>query len=246
MQRDGDVATVRFTTETGVNVFSSAVIDELGSQIEQIAADASIRFVVFRGAGKTFVAGADIREMAQLDEPAAREFSRRGQRVFDEIERMPQVTFAAINGHALGGGCELALACDFRIMVRSAKIGQPESRLGLIPGWGGTQRLPRLVGPAHARRLMMSGEPISAEHAQRIGLVDEVVLDEGALDPSLAMWFAQMRNGSPNAITLIKQAMVEANETQCFGRCFACRESREGMQAFLNKRPACWMEAREA
>jgi enoyl-CoA hydratase len=234
------VTTIRFVTGEGVAIFSSRVMGELGTIVERVAEDAHSRFVVFRGEGKTFLAGADIAEMAHFDEDRGHAFSKHGHNVFDAIESLPQVTIAAINGHALGGGCELALACDFRIAAAAAKLGQPESRLGVIPGWGGTRRLPRIVGPARARRLMFTGENITAEEALRIGLVDEVVPTPENLDPALARWFAALSAGSPAAITRIKRAMLHDDEVDQFGLCFNCSDTKEGLGAFLEKRPPTW------
>jgi enoyl-CoA hydratase len=156
------------------------------------------------------------------------------------IEMMPQVSYAAINGHALGGGCELALACDFRIMAKAARIGLPESNLGLIPGWGGTQRLPELIGPAKARQLLFSGEQITAERALQIGLVDEVVAGPDDLEPALQRWNEAICKGAPNAIVRIKRALFSGDEIHQFGCCFSCDDAREGMKAFLQKRAPNW------
>lgn len=239
--RNEDVATIQFASEKGVNVFSTAVIESLGEHIARIAESPDTRYVVMRGSSRTFVAGADIKEMSGFDEKAAREFAERGHRVFDAIERLPQVTLAAITGHALGGGSELALACDFRLATKRATIGQPESRLGLIPGWGGTSRLVRLIGRSKALKLMLSGEHVGAEDALKIGLVDEVVADEEELNAILPRWFAWMRQGSPRSIARIKRALLGEDETTLFSRCFSCDEGKEGMRAFVEKRPAQWM-----
>lgn len=238
---DGPVATFTLTTPTGVNILSSSVLGALGQHVQRLAEDAATRFVVFRGNGKTFAAGADIAQMSHFDEGDGHAYSKNGHHVFDAIAALPQVTFAALNGHALGGGCELALACDFRLAAAGAKLGQPESRLGLVPGWGGTLRLPRLVGPAVAKRLMFSGEQISAEEALQMGLIDEVVPTADALGPALAKWFDRIKPGSPAAIRRIKHAMLHNDETKQFALCFSCSDAKEGMAAFLEKRPAAWM-----
>ncbi|RMF85252.1 MAG: enoyl-CoA hydratase/isomerase family protein [Planctomycetota bacterium] len=242
VKRDGDVCQVCFQSEKGINVFSSRVIQSLGEQVSSIAESPELRYVVFGGC-RTFVAGADIKEMSAFGPQEAREFARLGHSVFDAIERLPQVTFAAITGHALGGGCELALACDFRIATKNAKLGQPESRLGLIPGWGGTRRLVRLVGRSQALKLMLSGEHVDADEAARIGLIDEVVSDREELESILPRWYALMRQGSPKAIARIKRALLGADEIDEFAACFECEDGKEGMQAFLEKRPAGWMQA---
>lgn len=241
LTRDGHVATVRFTSEKGPAILSSPVLGELTRICEQLREDSATRFVVFRASGKVFVAGADISEMAHFDESAGYALSQHGQRVFDAIETLPQVTFAAMNGHALGGGCELVLACSFRLMAAGSKIGQPEVKLGLIPGWGGTKRLTRLVPLSWALRLLYSGEPLSAEQAEKIGLVDEVVPSPEALDEALQRWFAMFRAAAPRAILRIKRAILNDDEAHQFGTCFSCSDAREGVRAFLEKRQPAWV-----
>jgi enoyl-CoA hydratase len=238
--RDGNVGTLEFSTPSGVNVFCSSVLGRLGELVGHVREDSSLRFVVLRGKGRTFLAGADIEEMSLFDEPQAAALSRHGHHVFDAVEGLPQVTIAAISGHAMGGGCELAMACDFRVAVSSAKMGQPECKLGLIPGWGGTRRLTQLVGLPHARRLMFTGEPITAEQAERIGLVDEVVGSAEELDGALRRWFKRLSAGSPAAIKRIKHALLHGDEMNQFGLCFSCSDAREGMGAFLEKRQPSW------
>ncbi len=240
MTTHGAVATIRFSSEKGVSVFSSRVLGEVGEYVGRLSEDSRTRFVVFRGEGKTFVAGADIEEMSHFEEAQGRVFAEHGHSVFRALENLPQVTIAAINGHALGGGCELALACDFRLMASGARIGQPEVHLGLIPGWGGTQRLPRLIGPAAARRLLYSGEAITADEARRIGLVDEVVASAESLDEAIARWIAAFAKASPKAITRVKRSLASGDEVRQFACCFSCSDAEDGMQAFLQKRPASW------
>lgn len=236
----GATLTLTLSSPTGVNILASAVLGTLGMHVQQIAEDPTTRFVVIRGSGKTFAAGADIAQMSRYDEHDARAYSKSGHHVFNAIAALPQVTIAAINGHALGGGCELALACDFRIAIAGAKLGQPESRLGLVPGWGGTMRLPRLVGPALARRLMFSGEAIPADEARRIGLVDDVAAGPEELDAAVEKWCERMKAGSAAAIRRIKHALEHDDETNQFAFSFSCSDAREGMSAFLEKRPAAW------
>lgn len=238
--READVATIRFVADKGPAVFSSRVLGELGTIVNKLREDASVRYVVFRGAGKVFVAGADIKEMSPMNEDQGYALSKHGRNVFDSVETLPQVTFAALNGHALGGGCELALACSFRIMSAGAKIGLPECRLGLIPGWGGTKRLPRLVPMGWALRMLYSGEPISAEQAEKIGLADEVVPTAEDIDAALLRWFAMLKPGAPHAIIRIKRAILSDEETRQFGLCFSCSDAREGMHAFIEKRSPSW------
>lgn len=242
LTKTGNVALIHFVPESGVNIFSSRVLGELGTAIDDIADDAKLRYVVFRGDGKVFLAGADIAEMANFTEDRARAFASHGHNVFNAIEALPQVTFAAINGHAMGGGCELSLACDFRIMVAGAKIGSPETRLGLIPGWGGTLRMPKIVPLAHARKLIFSGESIPAEEALKIGLVDEVVPNADALEPALQRWFKYLEPGSPHAIARAKRSLLQKDEIGEFGKCFSCSDAKEGITAFLQKQKAPWIK----
>lgn len=240
LSKNGPRATLTLTTPGGVNILGSSVLGMLGTHLQKLAEDAETRYVVIRGQGKTFAAGADIAQMSRYSEEDAKAYSTSGHHVFDAIAALPQVTFAAINGHALGGGCELALACDFRLAAAGAKLGQPESRLGLVPGWGGTIRLPRLVGPAAARRLMFTGEAIAADEALRMGLVDEVVPTVEELDAAVSRWCDRVKAGSAAAIRRIKHALLHGDETNQFAFCFSCSDAREGMGAFLEKRPPAW------
>lgn len=240
LNRDGHVATIQFIPTTGVNIFSTRVITALGETIAQIAKDEQIRFVVFRGHGKIFLAGADISEMSDFDDAAARAFGSRGHEVFDAIEALPQVTIAAINGHAMGGGCELAMTCDFRLMVATGKIGQPETRLGLIPGWGGTQRITKYVPLGWARRLLFSGDSIPAEQANQIGLVDEVVASADELDATLDKWFKYLAPGSPKAIANVKASLRTGDEVGEFARCFTTGDGPVGTKAFIEKQQPPW------
>lgn len=240
--RKGDLATVQFSSENGINVFSTHVVSELANHVEKLLTDASARFVVFRGSGRTFVAGADIKEMHRLDEAGGLAFSKKGHGVFEMIEALPQVTIAAINGAALGGGSELALTCDFRVMVARATIGQPETRLGLIPGWGGTGRLARIVGISRAKHMIFGGEAIGAEEAKRIGLVDEVVNGDEELDRAISCLCALFRHGAPGAIARAKRAMREGAEPAVFATCVAGEEGKEGMSAFIEKRSSSWTD----
>lgn len=239
---DGTSATITFVTEGRPNVMSTEVLGRLEKAVQTVAQAEGVRFCVLRGEGKVFVAGADIKEMVSFDSARARTMAEHGHRVMDAIASLPCVTLAAIHGPALGGGCEIALACDFRIAVSSAIIGLPETSLGLIPGWAGTQRLPRLVGAAAARRLIFSAVPVSAEEAHKLGLVDEVVESLDALNHAVDTWQARFIKGGPQAIALAKRAMRTGDEISAFVACFDEGESREGMAAFIEKRKAAWME----
>src|SRR5262249_15222649 len=176
LERDGAVAVVTINRPKVLNALNSQTLDELRRAMLELQADASIRAIVLTGAGeRSFVAGADINELAVQTPTGGRQHALSGQHVFDLIENIGKPVIAAINGFALGGGCELAMACTLRIAADTAKLGQPEVALGLIPGYAGTQRLPRLVGKGKAMEMILTGAPITAEDALRIGLVNKVV-----------------------------------------------------------------------
>src|SRR5205814_73840 len=176
LERDGASAVITINRPKVLNALNTQTIDELRRAILDLKQDAAVRAVILTGAGeKSFVAGADINELAVQSPTGGREHALTGQHVFDLVENMGKPVIAAINGYALGGGCELAMACTLRIAADTAKIGQPEIALGLIPGYAGTQRLPRLVGKGRAMEMVLTGTPIGAEEAQRIGLVNRVV-----------------------------------------------------------------------
>lgn len=238
--RDGMVATVTFVADEGPPLISSPLLGELGRAVEQLSADACIRYVVFRGRGTAFNHGADIREIVLHDEDQGYALSKHGTHVFDAIENMPQITFAALNGDTLGGGCQLALACSFRIAVETAQLGFPEVKLGLIPGWGATQRLPMLVPLNWALLLLYSGDSIPATQAKEIGLVDEVVASEAELDPALGRWFERFSHCAPQAIIRIKRAILSKDEPSQFSLAFRCPDAKEGMRAYLEGREPQW------
>src|SRR5688572_16148538 len=170
------IATITVNRPSVRNALNVATMEELASAFDRVKADAAIRVVIVTGAGeKAFVAGADISEIAALTESTGEEFSRRGQAGFDRIESLGKPVIAAVNGYALGGGCELAMACTLRIAAENAVFGQPEVKLGVIPGYGGTLRLPRLIGKSRALQLLLTGETIPAQEALTLGLVDAVV-----------------------------------------------------------------------
>lgn len=239
---DGPVATITIATANGLNVMSSSAVGQLGDVVRKAAAAGGVRFTVIRAEGKVFVAGADIKEMDEMSADAAREFSRLGSACCDAIAEQPSITVAAIQGAALGGGCEIALACDFRIVAADARIGMPETRLGLIPGWGGIPRAMKLLGPAHAKRLIFSGAPVTAADAERIGLVDQVVSDAAALDAAVLAIGKSFAKSGPRAIALAKRAMRDGRDVAAFAECFQGRESREGMGAFIQKRTPDWVK----
>lgn len=239
------VATITVDRPEKRNALNGQVRRELMEALDAIEPDDAVRVVVITGAGeKAFIAGADIGEFAgrtPLEQRAAME----GRRVFTTVAELSKPVIASINGYALGGGCELALACDLRVAARSARLGQPEVNLGLLPGGGGTQRLPRLVGLGRAMRLILTGELIDAEEAERIGLVDLLVDDDALRDRTrdLARSIAAY---SPVALKLIKQAVRASAEMplaaglelerELFITAFASEDSAEGIRAFLDKR----------
>jgi enoyl-CoA hydratase len=234
------IVTITVNRPSVRNALNVATVEELGAAFEQAGKDPAIRVVILTGAGdKAFVAGADISEIAALDDISGAEFSSRGQRVFDAIESLGKPVIAAVNGYALGGGCELAMACSIRIAAENAVFGQPEVKLGLIPGYGGTQRLPRLVGKSRALQLLITGETIPAMEAMRLGLVDGVVPAEALLDQANAL-ARQIAANAPVAVKFCIEAVDRGEfreEAALFGKVCATEDMKEGTRAFLEKRP---------
>ncbi|HEY0035284.1 MAG TPA: enoyl-CoA hydratase-related protein [Longimicrobium sp.] len=249
IERDGAVAIVTIDRPQKRNALSAQVRAELIAVLDELRDDDTVRVLVITGAGdKAFVAGADIGEFAQRT-PLEQRAAMTGRRVFDEVAAYPKPVLAMINGLALGGGCELALACDVRLAADTAKLGQPEINLGIIPGGGGTQRLPRVVGTGQAMRLILSGEIIGAAEALRIGLVD--VVHPAAELRERTLEFARVMAGkSPVALRMAKSAVRAAAEmplsaglqyeTEAFITCFGSNDKREGVAAFLEKRTAAF------
>lgn len=240
------VAIVTLNRPDVLNALNSQMFDDLEHAFTLLAADPSLRVILVTGAGgKAFAAGADINELARTDAASGERLSLRGQRVFTQMETCGKPVIACINGFALGGGCELALACTLRIAAESARLGQPEVKLGLLPGYGGTQRLPRLVGPSAALRLLLTGGMITAEEAFRMGLVDLVVANDDLLDVARAM-AAQMAQLAPLALAACMEAVRNgaalpleqalALEAELFGWLSDSEDKKEGVEAFLNKR----------
>jgi enoyl-CoA hydratase len=225
------------------NALNVATMKELGNVFERIKDDEESRVVILTGYGdKAFVAGADINELATLTPVTAREYSLAGQAVFDRIETLGKPVIAAVNGHALGGGCELAMACSFRIASDNATFGQPEVKIGVIPGYGGTQRLARIVGRGLAAQLLVTGEVISAADALRIGLVNQVVSQLELLPAAEAIAKKVMAN-APLAVKFCLDALESPDATRgmeleanLFASCFATEDMKEGTRAFLEKR----------
>ncbi|GGJ02528.1 crotonase [Alicyclobacillus cellulosilyticus] len=246
VERQGPVAKVVLNRPQQLNALSQALLAQLAAALDELAHDPSVRVVLIRGAGRAFAAGADIAEMAGLAPEQAAELAARGQAVFARLERMRQPVIALVHGWALGGGMELAMACDLRIAAESARFGQPEVTLGILPGFGGTQRLPRLVGLGRAMALLLRGEPVTAAEALTMGLVNEVVPDD-ALEEAGMRWAERLAALSGPALAAIKRAVYEgwaggrdgfALEAALFGDLFSTPERRAAMAAFLAKRNA--------
>ena len=239
------VATITINRPDKRNALSAAVRRELLQALDALRGDDSARVVVITGAGdKAFIAGADIAEFAERT-PVEQRAVMEERRIFDAVSEFPKPVIAMINGFALGGGCELALACDLRIAARSAQLGQPEIKLGIIPGGGGTQRLPRLIGVGHAMRLILTGELINAEEAARLGLVDVLVDDADLLATTMQIARA-MAAHSPLTLRLAKTAVRASEEMplaaglaferELFITAFGSNDKREGVASFLEKR----------
>ncbi len=246
VERDGAVAVVTVNRPRVLNALNTATLDELFAAMTDLRADAGVRAVVITGAGdKAFVAGADIAELATLSPVAAQAHARQGQRVFDLIEQLGKPVIAAVNGYALGGGCELAMACTLRLASDAAKFGQPEVKLGLTPGFAGTQRLARLVGKGRAMELILTGATIDAQEAYRIGLANRVVpaADLAVQVRALAQALA---SSAPLAIQYAMEAVAHGLEmpfaegcvleASLFGLAASTEDMREGTRAFLEKR----------
>jgi len=231
-----------------LNALNRETLGELESMVRDFVADPSQGALIVTGAGdKSFISGADIQELAVLDPRGAEEISRFGQRVMDALEQSPKPVIAAINGYAFGGGCELALACHVRLAAEQAVLGLPEVSLGIIPGYGGTQRLPRLIGPGRAYELLLTGRRVKAEEAERIGLVNRVVPREQLLAEAEKLAGSMLKNG-PLAVAAALEAAHRGMqlpladgqrlESGLFGILAASEDMHEGLKAFLEKRPA--------
>ncbi|MDA3941970.1 MAG: enoyl-CoA hydratase-related protein [Bacteroidetes bacterium] len=244
------IAVVTINRPEALNALNSLFFEEMDRLIEQLSQDPEICVMVITGEGKAFVAGADIAEMVSKTALEGTAFGRRGQQTFRSLELLPFPVIAAINGFALGGGLELAMACDFRIASAKAKFGQPEVNLGLTPGYAGTQRLPRLVGLGNALFLLTTAEMIDAREALRIGLVQKVVEHEELIDESmrLAALIAQKGSQAVKKVKLLTRKALETDletgsllESDHFGSLFGENsEGEEGMKAFLEKRKPKW------
>ncbi len=244
-ERRGAVALLVLDRPEVLNALDRATLEAFSARIGEVARDAAVRAVVITGEGRAFAAGADIAAMRRFGPAEGEAFSRLGHETFAALEALPVPTIAAVNGFALGGGCELALACDWIWASSVARFGQPEVQLGLIPGFGGTSRLVRRVGLAWAKELVLGGEPIDAETALRIGLANRVLEPDGLVETAVAAG-EKLAGRGPLAIAHAKRVMQEgqdadvraahALEQKAFGLVFATRDREEGMDAFLEKR----------
>jgi enoyl-CoA hydratase len=248
LERDGAIAVITINRPKVLNALNAQTLDELRRAILDLQRDETARAIVLTGAGdKSFVAGADINELAVQTPTGGREHALKGQHVFDLIENMGKPVIAAINGFALGGGCELAMACTLRLAADSAKLGQPEVALGLIPGYAGTQRLPRLIGKGRAMEMMLTGAPITADEALRAGLVNRVVAAAELLTEARTLAH-QLAKGAPVAMRYIINAVNKGAgmpfaeacqyEATLFGLVASTDDMKEGTAAFLEKRKA--------
>ncbi len=246
LEKEGHLATVTINRPKALNALNSETLKDLDTVIEDLEKDSNVYAVIVTGAGeKSFVAGADIAEMKDLNEEQGKEFGILGNNVFRRLENLDKPVIAAISGFALGGGCELAMSCDIRIASEKAKFAQPEAGLGITPGFGGTQRLARIVGLGKAKEMIYTCDMIKADEAYRIGLVNKVVPLESLMDEAKAMANKIMAN-APIAVKYCKDAInrgmqVDIDkailiEAEDFGKCFASEDQTEGMTAFLERR----------
>lgn len=242
------IAYITFNRPKVLNALNRQTVEELGDALARTREDAGVRALILTGSGeKSFVAGADINELAQRTPIDGKDFSLFGQEIFHQLETMGKPSIAAINGFALGGGCELVLSCTIRIASKNARLGQPEVKLGIIPGYGGSQRLARLCGKGLAHELILTGEMISADEALRIGLVNHVV-ELPELIPTAEAIAKKIIANAPLAVQFSMEAIERGIEmpqeeglfleATLFGLCCATEDMREGTRAFIEKRPA--------
>lgn len=242
--KDG-VAIITINRPTSLNALNTNVLQDLDIALNQAEQDRTISVVIITGTGNTFIAGADISEMKDMSNKEAHNFSKLGNTIFDRIEFLSKPVIAAINGFALGGGCELAMACDYRIAARRAKFGQPEVKLGIMPGFGGCKRLVKIVGASKAKELIFSGRVIDAITAEQIGLADEVVDDDSLMNRVLelsasicsnSLFAVQQAKRMFSAKSMAEYHLCSTEEVFLFSRCFEHDDQSEGMNAFLCKR----------
>jgi enoyl-CoA hydratase len=247
VEKSDKICKISFNRPKALNALNTEVLEELDKLLDEIEKDDETFVVVFTGEGKAFVAGADIGEMKDKNLIEGKKFAQLGHKVFRKIELLEKPVIAAVNGYALGGGCELAMSCDIRIAGEKAKFGQPEVGLGITPGFGGTQRLSRLVGSAKAKELIFTADTISAQEAEKIGLVNKVVSQEELINETMNMANKITSKGQV-AVRFSKNAINRGIETDIdtaldieinlFGMCFATEDQKEGMKAFTEKRKA--------
>lgn len=246
---NGHIATVTVNRPKAMNALNSQVLEELYDCFQTLSVNEEIRAIILTGEGKAFVAGADIAEMSKMNPVEAREFAKKGHRLMNFIHNVEKPVIAAVNGFALGGGCELCMACDIRVCSEKAKFGQPEVSLGLIPGFGGNLRLTRLVGKGMGKYLIMTGEMIDSTEAYRIGLVQKVFAPDDLMAEAGKI-AEKICNQAPIAIKFAKDVInngydmdlksASAYEVNTFSVPFASEDMKEGTSAFLEKRPAVW------
>ncbi len=244
---NGNIATVTISREQALNALNRQVLEDLDKVLDEIKSDKDVRGLIITGAGRSFVAGADIAAMSTMNEQEGFDFGVFGAGVFRKIELLDIPVIAAVNGFALGGGCELAMATDYIVASEKAKFGQPEAGLGITPGFGGTQRLARKIGVSKAKELIFSARVTGAQEAYELGLVDKLVAPEELMDTVNAIMASFVKN-APIAVANCKKAIDEGYqldidggvrvENKYFGKCFATEDQKEGMAAFLEKRPA--------
>ncbi len=249
IERDGAVAVVTMSRPEALNAFNTEQLAALRDAVDEVAADRSVRCAILTGEGRAFAAGADIKEMAGKSPQEGLAFGRLGHAIGLAINAAPQPWIAAINGHALGGGCEIALACDIRLASETATLGQPEVGLGILPGWGATQRLTRLVGPGIASELIFTGRRLKAPEALALGLVNAVYPLDGLMNKAREM-AATIAANSPTAVAASKRMIALAldgplanglaREAETFALSFGTADQREGMAAFVEKRAAAF------
>ena len=247
LEQQGHVGILTIDRQEALNALNSQVLGDLDTALDEVEANEDIYVVILTGAGRSFVAGADIGEMKQFSSIDGRNFGIHGGNVFLKLENLSKPVIAAVNGFALGGGCEISMACDIRVAAENAKFAQPECGLGILPGFGGTQRLARLVGKGRAKELIFTCDRIDAQEAYRIGLANKVVAKDALLDECRAMAGRILSKGS-YAISLAKASIESGMDTDLasglgleatnFGLSFATHDKKEGMTAFLEKRPA--------
>lgn len=244
LEKNGAVGVITMNRPEALNALNEDVLRDLDTVLDQVENDDEILVAVITGAGRSFVAGADIGQMSTLSAVEAKKFGAFGNSVFLKLENLSKPTIAAVNGFALGGGCELSMSCDIRIASEKAKFGQPEVGLGITPGFGGTQRLARIVGVSNAMELILTAQNINAARAKEIGLVSYVVAPEELMDKALELANAIARNAqvavrqSKAAIRRGMQtdmATGTAYETEAFGLCFSTEDQKDAMKAFVNK-----------